>query len=183
MVIIGKECPSFTAKMIWNHNISIITEQDLKGHYTLFFFYAVDFSLVCPTEVYALQNSIEEFKKRDVDIIAISIDSVYTHAAWLRTPKEKGGIEGVSFKMVSDITQSISKSFGVYDDKQALSLRGSFLIDPQLTIQYGAVNNMAFGRSVAELLRAIDAVQFVTIHGISCPANWQAGQEGIKTIF
>jgi len=166
--------------MIWNDKISTLTHEDLKGHYSLFFFYAVDFSLVCPTEIFALQDAIEEFNKREIEIIAISIDSVYTHAAWLRAPREKGGVAGVSFKMVSDIRHIISKNFGVYDEKQALALRGSFLIDPQLKIQYGAINNMAFGRSVPELLRAIDAIQFVATHGLSCPANWRAGEEGVK---
>lgn len=183
MVIIGKPCPPFKAFVILNEKITTMTEQDLRGHYTLLFFYAADFSAVCPTEIYALQANLEEFKKRNVEIVGISIDSIYTHAAWLRTPREKGGITGTTFKLLSDAPNTLSKNFGIYDEEQGLSFRGTFLINENLVVTYGSVNNRAFGRSVSEILRVIDAIQFAALHGVSCPANWQVGQEGLKIPF
>jgi peroxiredoxin 2/4 len=181
MIIIGKKCPSFSAPAVVNNQITTITDADLQGHYTLLFFYAVDFSAVCPSEVYALQSKIEEFNKRNVTIIAISVDSIYTHMAWLRWPREKGGIQGTQFALVSDATHELSKMFGVFDYDQALSFRGTFLIDENLIVQYGSVNNMAFGRSTGEILRTIDAIQFAATHGVSCPANWQPGAQTLES--
>lgn len=181
MIIIGKKCPSFSAPGVIDNHIKTISDKDLQGHYTLLFFYAVDFSAVCPGEVYALQEKIEEFKKRNVTIIAISVDSIYTHLAWLRWPREKGGISGVEFALVSDSTHELSKMFGVFDYDQALSFRGTFLIDESGIVQYGSVNNMAFGRSTGEILRTIDAIQFAATHGVSCPANWQPGTDTLAS--
>ncbi len=181
MIIIGKKCPSFSASGVIHNEIKKITDADFAGHYTLLFFYAVDFSAVCPSEVYALQEKIEEFKKRNVTIVAISVDSIYTHMAWLRWPREKGGIQGVEFALVSDATHELSKMFGVFDYEQALSFRGTFLIDENLIVQYGSVNNMAFGRSTGEILRTIDAIQFAATHGVSCPANWQPGADTLAS--
>lgn len=180
MIIIGKPCPPFSAPAVVNLEIKTLTEQNLKGHYTLLFFYAVDFSAVCPTEIYSLQKYLEEFKKRNVEIICISVDSIYTHLAWLKTPKSNGGIEGTTFTLLSDLAQTISKSFGVFDESQGLSYRGTFLLDENLIIRYGAVNNMAFGRSTQEILRTIDAIIYTRTNKMACPANWKAGQAGIK---
>ncbi len=181
MIIIGKKCPSFSVPSVLNNEIKIITDADLQGHYTLLFFYAVDFSAVCPGEVYALQENIEEFKKRNVTILAVSVDSIYTHMAWLRWPRDKGGIQGTEFALISDATHELSKTFGVFDYDQALSLRGTFLIDEKLIVQYGSVNNMAFGRSTHEILRTIDAIQYAATHGVSCPANWQPGADTLAS--
>ena len=128
-----------------------------------------------------MNNKIEEFNKRNVTIIAVSVDSIYTHMAWLRWPREKGGILGTQFALVSDATQELSKMFGVFDYDQALSFRGTFLIDENLIVQHGSVNNMAFGRSTQEILRIIDAIQFAATHGVSCPANWQLGVDTLKS--
>lgn len=182
MIIVGSLCPSFTAQMVWKDKISDITDQDLRSHYTLLFFYAVDFSLVCPTELRSLQAHAQDFKERNVDVIAVSVDSVYTHIAWLKTPSDKNGIEGFSFKLLSDQPNTLSKQFGVFDPELGLSNRGTFFIDKELIVQYGEVNNKAFGRSIPEILRVIDAIQFVETYGLSCPANWQSGQEGLKRL-
>lgn len=181
MLIIGKKCPEFHAHIVWKKEIREITENDLKGNFTLLFFYAVDFSAVCPTEFFSLQNNIEEFEKRGVDIIAISVDSVYTHLAWLKRPRDRGGIEGVTFKILSDITQNISRKFGTFDEDQGLAFRGTFIIDQDLIVQYGAINNMSFGRSTEEILHVIDAIQYTAKHGLSCPANWHPGSPTIDT--
>lgn len=183
MRIIGKVCPSFKSQVVQNKKITTITEEDLRGHYTLLFFYAVDFSIVCPTELHSLQTNIEEFKKRTVDVIAISCDSEYAHLAWLKTPLSKGGIEGVTYKLISDTPQRMTKAFGVFDEEFGVPQRATFLIDPELFVQYGAVNNLAFGRSVWEILHVIDAIQFSSVNGVSCPANWEVGQEGLKGIL
>lgn len=180
MNIVGSPCPVFKADAVQNNQIITITQEDLRAHYTLFFFYPVDFSFVCPTELHALQKNAQEFEKRRVDVIAISVDSVYTHLAWLRVPPEKGGIKGFSFKLLSDLPNNLSKAFGVFDPDQGLANRGTFLIDENLIVQYGAINNKTFGRSIPEILRIIDAIQFAAVHGVSCPANWKAGQEGVK---
>lgn len=183
MIIIGKKCPPFNSPIIWNSEMTRISLDDLRGHYTLLFFYSLDFSAVCPTEIVALQKNIELFNKRNVDIIAISTDSIYIHAAWLRTAHEEGGIVGTTFKILSDETQELTRAFGIFDEVKAMALRGSFLIDENLIVQYGSVNNTAFGRSVTETLRVIDAVQYAATHGQVCPANWKAGDKGINEHF
>lgn len=180
MIIVGSPCPPFKAEAVWNNEIITITQENLRSHYTLFFFYPVDFSFVCPTELRALQKYAQQFEKRKVDVVAISVDSVYTHLAWLKTPVEKNGIAGFNFKLLSDLPNTLSKAFGVFDYEQGLANRGTFLIDEDLIVQYGAINNKAFGRSIPEIVRVIDAIQFAAVLGVSCPANWQAGQEGIK---
>jgi len=180
MIIVGNKCPEFLSTMLLNNEIKPITEKDLQGHYSLFFFYSFDFSAVCPTELRALQANISEFVSRKVDVIAVSCDSIYIHTAFAATPIAQGGIEGVSFKMISDEPQELTRAFGVYDEVHGVPLRGTFIIDENLTIQYGQVNNLMVGRSVKEILRVIDAIQFAATNDSLCPMGWKKGDKAIQ---
>ena len=178
--IIGKRSPEFVADAIVNGEIQRINSLDFYGKYVLFFFYESDFSFVCPTEMLALQEKTAEFKKRSVEIVAASVDSIQSHAAWLKTPQEKGGIAGVTFIMLSDVHKTLSKAYCILDEKTGRSLRGTFFADPAGIVQYGAVYNYAIGRNIDELIRVIDAIQFTEKHGELCPMDWQQGQSTIK---
>ena len=183
MIIVGNECPKFKAEALTPDGLKIVSENDLRGHYTLLFFYPLDFSDVCPTELRSLQVHIEEFSKRNIEIIAVSCDSIYIHAAFASTPHQKGGIQGVSFKMIADQSQTLSRLFGVFDEETGTALRGTFILDENLKIQYGQVNNLAFGRSIKEILRVTGAIQFAETHDSMCPINSKPGQKGVKNKF
>lgn len=172
MLLIGSKIPAFTATGIRQGHIVSLTDQDLLGHYTLLFFYGLDFSSVCPGEILALERNLAEFTKRNTEIIAISVDSIYTHRRWLTTSHARMGIEGVSFTLISDMPQKLSRSMQVFDEDKGHSLRASFVVDEENIVQYGASNLFAFGRSINELLRVIDAIQFVKTTGGFCPLNW-----------
>jgi len=179
---INQVIPPFSTRAIVNKSIVTLSNIDFIGHYSLFFFYAMDFSFVCPSEIHALQDNLAEFKKRDVKVVGISVDSVYTHMAWVETPREKGGVKGISFPLLSDSTQEMSSQFGVLDQSEGISLRASFIADPEGIIQYASVNTIAIGRSIKELLRVTDAIQFSKEHGQVCPANWKPGSKALKEI-
>ncbi len=172
MLLIGSKIPPFTATAIKNMKEITFSDESLLGHYTLLFFYGLDFSYVCPTEILALEKNLGEFAKRNTEVIAISVDSIYTHSRWLHTPHSQMGIEGVTFALVSDMSQKLSRALQVFDEDSGHSLRSSFILDENNVIQYGASNSFAFGRSIPELLRVIDAIQFVKTTGGNCPLNW-----------
>ncbi len=151
----------------------------IKGKHGLVFFYPLDFTFVCPTELIALNNRIEEFKKRNVEVIAISIDSAYTHQAWRNTPVEKGGIGQVKYTMVADIKHDIASAYGV-ENEAGVALRGAFLIDQQGKVRSQIINDLPIGRNVDELIRLVDALQFHEAHGDVCPANWNKGSKGMN---
>jgi peroxiredoxin (alkyl hydroperoxide reductase subunit C) len=161
----------------------------------VFFFYPLDFTFVCPTEILAFQKNIEEFEKRNVAVVGCSVDSKYSHWAWLNTEKNDGGIKGVTFPLVSDLSKAISQNYDVlageyvYDDDdddeidfdgEAVAYRGLFLIDKQGIVRHQVVNDLSLGRSIKETLRIIDALQFYEENGDVCPADWHLGDEGIK---
>lgn len=175
MIIVGSRAPDFIAEAAVNGARSSISLDLYRGRYVLLFFYPADFSVVCPSELHALQRHLSAFGGRNVEVLAVSVDSVYTHLAWLRTPVHEGGIEGTTFALVSDMSHAISRSWGVLDEDSGSSLRGVFVIDPEGTVQYGSLNALAFGRSVQELLRVIDGIQFAATNGVVCPANWKPG--------
>ena len=177
MLLIGSKIPSFKATGINIKDGEVsVSDTDLLGQYTLLFFYSLDFSYVCPTEILALEKNREEFAKRNTKVIAISVDSIYTHARWLKMPHSRMGIEGVSFTLISDMSQKLSRAFQVFDEESGHSLRASFIVDEENIVQYGASNSFAFGRSIQEILRVIDAIQFVKTSGGTCPLNWRAPQ-------
>jgi peroxiredoxin (alkyl hydroperoxide reductase subunit C) len=152
---------------------------DYKGKYILLFFYPLDFTFVCPSEIIAHHNRNESFKNKDTQIIGVSIDSQFSHYAWRKTPIENGGIGPISFPLVADTTRKIVESYGIANS-DGVALRASFLIDRSGIIQHSTVNNLPLGRNVDEALRLIDALQFSEEHGEVCPAGWQKGDTGMK---
>lgn len=180
-VLITKQAPDFTAPAVMPDG-SIeekFTLSNLKGNYVVLFFYPLDFTFVCPTEIIAHDRRIKQFKERQVEVVGISIDSHFTHAAWRNTDVNNGGIGSVQFPLVADIDHSITQAYGV-EHPDAIALRASFLIDRQGIVQHQVVNNLPLGRNVDEMLRLVDALQFTEEHGEVCPAGWQKGEEGMK---
>ena len=180
MIKIGTQAPAFSCDAIVNNHTKRVSLSDFDGMYKILFFYPLDFTFVCPTELHALQENLSEFKKRGVEVLAISVDSAHAHLAWLNTPKNKGGIEGVSYPLLADITKSIARDYEVLNEQAGVAFRGTFLIDKNNVIQYAAVNNLSLGRSIAELLRIVDALMHVEKAGEVCPANWVSGQKAMK---
>jgi len=179
--LIAKEAPDFTASAVMEDDRveSRFTLSSLRGRYVILFFYPLDFTFVCPSEILAFDEKLKEFKSRDGEVIGVSVDSVYTHLAWKRTPVDQGGIGQIRYPLVSDLKREIARSYGVLTDDE-VALRGLFLIDRQGIIRHAVLNDLPLGRSVAEALRMLDALRFHDEHGQVCPANWQKGEEGMK---
>jgi len=151
---------------------------DYKGKYVVLFFYPLDFTFVCPSEIIAHDKRVEAFKERGVEVIGVSIDSQFTHLAWRNTDVNKGGIGPVKFPLVADITHSIAQAFGI-EHPAGVALRASFLIDKEGIVQHATVNNLPLGRNVDEMLRVVDALQFTEEHGEVCPAGWNKCEAGM----
>ena len=154
-------------------------KQATAGKYAVVFFYPLDFTFVCPSEIIAFNNRLNEFKQRNVELIAVSIDSQFTHAAWRNTPVNQGGIGPVGFTMVADVKHEIVQAYDV-ESADGVAFRGSFLIDKAGVVQHQVVNNLPLGRNVDEMLRMVDALQFTEEHGEVCPAGWNKGDKGMK---
>lgn len=180
-VLVGKTAPNFTATAVkGNMTIEHFTLSDIKDKYVVLFFYPLDFTFVCPTELHAFSDNLDEFRKRNTELIAVSVDSHYSHLAWLNTPKIQGGIEGVGYTIVSDITKTISLSYDVLAEGQGIAYRGLFLIDREKVVRHQVVNDLSLGRNVDEVLRMVDALQFTEKHGEVCPANWRQGDKAMR---
>ena len=179
--LIAKESPDFTASAVMEDDRveSRFNLSSLRGKYVILFFYPLDFTFVCPSEILAFDEKLKEFKSRDAEVVGVSVDSVYTHLAWKRTPVDQGGIGPIRYPLVSDLKRDIARSYGVLTDDE-VALRGLFLIDRQGIIRHAVLNDLPLGRSVPEALRMLDALRFHDEHGQVCPANWQKGQEGMK---
>ncbi|MCH2109020.1 MAG: peroxiredoxin C [Polyangiaceae bacterium] len=181
-VLVSRQAPDFTAAAVLG-NGEIVGEfnfsEATKGKYAVVFFYPLDFTFVCPSELIAFDHRIEEFKKRGVEVIGVSIDSQFTHNAWRNTPVEKGGIGPVKYTLVADVTHQICRSYDVETPNGAVAFRGSFLIDKEGVVQHQVVNNLPLGRNIDEMLRMIDALQFTEEHGEVCPAGWNKGEKGM----
>lgn len=179
--LVGKPAPHFTAKAaVKDRIVDEFSLREFIGKYVLFFFYPLDFTFVCPTELHAFQERLQEFEKRNTQVVGCSIDSWFSHLAWLNTPKNKGGIEGVEYPLVSDIKKNIARNFQVLKEDEGIAYRGLFLIDKQGIIRHQLVNDLPLGRSVDEALRMIDALIFFESNGEVCPANWKMGEKGMK---
>jgi peroxiredoxin (alkyl hydroperoxide reductase subunit C) len=178
--LVTQQAPDFTAEAVMPDNsFAPLTLSSYKGKYVYLLFYPLDFTFVCPSEILAFNKQLDEFKKRNCELITVSIDSKFTHLAWKNTKLEDGGIGQVQFPMVEDLTKQISRDYGILlGDKVAL--RGLFLIDPKGTVRHCVINDLPLGRSVDEALRMLDALQFTDTHGEVCPANWQQGDEAMK---
>ena len=180
-VLVGKTAPHFTAKAIVKGKIvDDFSLRDYLGKIVVFFFYPLDFTFVCPTELHAFQEKADEFEKRGAVLVGCSVDSWYSHLAWLNTPKSKGGIEGVEYPLVSDINKHIARNYQVLKEDEGIAYRGLFLIDKQGIIRHQLVNDLPLGRSVDEALRMLDSLIFFEDNGEVCPANWKAGADGMK---
>lgn len=180
MIKIGKKAPDFSCEAVINGQIKKMSLSDFDGKYKLILFYPLDFTFVCPTELLALQDNLEEFKKLNVEVIAVSVDSAFSHLAWLNTPREKGGIHGVNYPILSDIKKTISTDYSVLIEEEGVALRGVFLLDKDNVVQSATINNLSLGRSIPELLRLVNALQFVEKNGEVCPANWEPGKKSMK---
>lgn len=182
-VLVGRKAPDFTAAAV-THSGEIVNgfnlHESIKGKYGLVFFYPLDFTFVCPSELIALDHRIDEFKNRGVEVIAVSIDSQFTHNAYRNTPTDKGGIGPVRYTLAADVNHYICKSYGVEHPEAGVAFRGAFIIDNQGVVRSQIVNDLPIGRNIDELLRIIDALQFCEEHGEVCPAGWQKGQSGMK---
>jgi len=181
-ILVARQAPDFTAPAVLADGS--ITEQfklsDLRGKHVVLFFWPLDFTFVCPSEIIAHNNRIEKFRELGVEVVGVSIDSQFTHYAWRNTPVEKGGIGPIQFPMVADTTHSICQAYGIEHPEAGVALRASFLIDKEGVVQHQVVNNLPLGREVDEMLRMVDALQFTEEHGEVCPAGWQKGQKGMK---
>lgn len=181
MTLVGKKAPEFTASAVMGNQI--VTPFNLKqfrGKYVVFFFYPLDFTFVCPTELHAFQERLEEFEKRGAQVIGCSVDSPYCHLAWLNTPKSKGGILGVSYPLVADVSKKIAQEYGVLIPEQGVAYRGLFLLDKEGIVRHQVVNDLPLGRSIEEAIRILDALIYFETHGEVCPANWQNGNKSMK---
>lgn len=181
-VLVGKQAPDFTANAVMadgeikeDFNFA----EHINGKYAVLFFYPLDFTFVCPSELIAFDHRIEEFTSRGVEVIGCSIDSHFTHKAWRSTPINNGGIGEVKYPLVADISHSICKDYDVEADA-GVAFRGSFLIDKSGVVRHQVVNDLPLGRNIDEMLRMIDALQFTEEHGEVCPAGWNKGDKGMK---
>lgn len=179
-MLLGKKAPNFTAQAVINGQIKNISLEDYKDKYKVIFFYPLDFTFVCPTEILAFQDKLKEFEKKDCVVLGISVDSVFSHLAWTKIPRDKGGISGIEFPLISDLTKDISKSYDVLKEDEGVAFRAAFILDKNNTVQSIYANNLSIGRNVNEVLRLLEAIQFTETHGELCPVNWQPGQPGIK---
>lgn len=177
-VLVGKEAPNFKTKCVSKNEYKDIELKDLRGKYVILFFYPLDFTFVCPTELHAFQDALEEFSKNNCVLLGCSVDSHFSHLAWLNTPKEKGGIQGVTYDLLSDLGGHIAKSYDVLAP-DGIAYRGLFLIDCEGIVRHQVINDLPLGRSVEEALRMLLALQHTEKHGEVCPANWKQGRQAI----
>jgi peroxiredoxin (alkyl hydroperoxide reductase subunit C) len=179
--LVTQEAPDFTANAVMPDNtFAPLTLSSYRGKYVVLFFYPLDFTFVCPSEIIAFDKRLADFKAKNCEVIGVSVDSRFTHFAWKNTPVENGGIGQIKYPLVEDLTKSIARSYGVlFND--AVALRGLFLIDTKGVVRHAIINDLPLGRSVNEALRMVDALQFVETHGDQvCPANWQEGDDAMK---
>ncbi len=182
-VQIQKPAPDFTAEAVTGLEFTEVKLSALRGKYVVLFFYPLDFTFVCPTEIIAFDQKYEEFKKRGAEVIGVSIDSKFSHLAWQKTPRDKGGLGGVRYPLVADVTKKIGNAYGVIlpdGGDEGLALRGTFVIDKKGNVRHATLNDLPLGRNIDEYLRLIDAIEFNEKHGDVCPANWHPGEDTMK---
>ena len=183
MVLVTRQAPDFTSSAVLG-NGEIVNNFNFKKHVNgkaaVLFFYPLDFTFVCPSELIALDHRYEEFKKRCVEVVGVSIDSEFTHNAWRNTPTENGGIGAVKYALAADVKHEIAKAYGIEHPEEGVALRASFLIDKNGVVRHQIVNDLPLGRNIDEMLRMVDALQFHEEHGEVCPAQWEKGKEGMK---
>jgi peroxiredoxin (alkyl hydroperoxide reductase subunit C) len=180
-VLVTRQAPDFTAPAVMpdgtiEENFSL---SRLRGQYVVLFFYPLDFTFICPTEIIAHHKRMAQFKAKGVAVVGVSVDSQFTHFAWRNTPIDDGGIGTVDFPLVADVKHDIARAYGIEHPQEGVALRASFLIDKNGVVQHQVVNNLPLGRDVDEMLRLVDALQFTEEHGEVCPAGWRRGEGGM----
>lgn len=181
ITLVTKPAPEFKAQTVMPDNsIEERSLSDLRGdRYAVVFFWPLDFTFVCPSEIIAFDRKLPEFKARNCEVIGVSVDSHFTHLAWKNTSRERGGIGDVQFPMVADLSKQISRDYGVLFD-ESVALRGTFLIDRKGIVRHALINDLPLGRNIDEALRILDALQYTEVHGEVCPANWRTGEDAMK---
>jgi peroxiredoxin (alkyl hydroperoxide reductase subunit C) len=178
---VGQPAPDFTATAVVDQEFKTVKLSDYRGKYVVLFFYPLDFTFVCPTEIIAFSDRYEEFSKIGTEVLGVSVDSEFSHLAWIQTERKSGGIGDITYPLISDLKKEISTAYNVLDPDAGVALRGLFIIDKEGVIQHATINNLSFGRSVDETLRTLKAIQYVQTHPDEvCPAGWQ---EGDKTMI
>ena len=177
--LVTKEAPDFTADAVLaNNTMEELTLSSYRGKYVVLFFYPLDFTFVCPSEIIAFDKKLEAFKEKNAELIGVSVDSKYTHYAWKNTPVDQGGIGPIRYPLVADLSKQIAKDYDVLADGEK-ALRGLFLIDREGIVRHALINDLPLGRNVDEALRILDALQHNAAHGEVCPANWQKGEDAM----
>lgn len=173
--LVGKKAPDFTMETALGNGQGFgkVSLSDYRGKWLVFFFYPLDFTFVCPTEITALSDAAEEFKKLNCEILGASTDSIHSHKAWINTPKDSNGLGQLNFPLASDITKSVARDYGILIEEEGIALRGLFIINPEGELQYQVVHHNNVGRSVEETLRVLEALQ----SGGLCPVNWKKGEK------
>jgi peroxiredoxin (alkyl hydroperoxide reductase subunit C) len=179
--MVTKPAPEFTATAVmpdnsFNENFSL---EDYRGKYVILFFYPLDFTFVCPSEILAFDRALDRFKAKNCEVIGVSVDSQFSHWAWKNTPLDQGGIGNIQYPLVADLNKEISREYGVLLP-DGIALRGTFLIDREGVVRHAVVNDLPLGRNIEETLRMVDSLQFFEEHGDVCPANWKEGEEAMK---
>ena len=183
MVLVTRQAPDFTSSAVLGNGELVNNfnfKKHIEGKAAVLFFYPLDFTFVCPSELIAFDHRYEEFKKRGVEVVGVSIDSEFTHNAWRNTPTENGGIGAVKYALAADVKHEIAKAYGIEHPEEGVALRASFLIDKNGVVRHQIVNDLPLGRNIDEMLRMVDALQFHEEHGEVCPAQWEKGKEGMK---
>ena len=178
--LVTKQAPDFTATAVMGDNSfkEDFKLSDFRGKYVILFFYPLDFTFVCPSEIIAFDKALDKFKAKNCEVIGVSIDSQFTHWAWKNTPVNDGGIGNIQYPLVADLDKKISRQYGVLLD-MGVALRGTFLIDKEGVVRHALINDLPLGRSIDEALRMVDALEFHESHGDVCPANWKEGEEAM----
>ncbi len=178
--IVGRKAPEFALEGVLNGAFSTYRLTDYRGKWVVLFFYPLDFTFVCPTEILAFSDRLGEFRKVGAEVLGASVDSKFSHLAWTEKPREEGGIQGLAYPLLEDLGKDLAREYGVLAPDGRVALRGLFLIDPDGIVQHATVNNLGVGRSVDETLRVLQAFQFVREHGEVCPADWKPGTKTMK---
>ena len=179
--LVGKKAPAFALDAVIGGQFKTVSLDDYKGKWLLLFFYPLDFTFVCPTEIIAFSDRADEFKKLNCEVVGASVDSKFSHLAWTERSRNLGGIQGLKYPLLADLNKSLAADFGVLSDA-GVALRGLFIIDPEGVVQHATINNLGVGRSVDEALRVLQAFQYVATHGEVCPANWKPGGDTIALV-
>ena len=177
--LVGQRAPVFSGQALLGEDIKAISLSDFEGKWKILFFYPLDFTFVCPTEIVAFSERISLFEKLNTQVIGCSVDSEFSHLKWAQTPRREGGLGGIAYPLLSDLDKKVAKDYGVLVDN-SVALRATFIIDNEDIIQHASINNLSVGRNVEELARLVEAYQYTAAHGEVCPAGWTSGGDTMK---